>query len=398
MDNRATRRRAASARGAKARSTQVPGAIPASSASQGGDIRQARGREKPSAGDTDPQALVVTHWFESGDEGEPYSAVVRLTGRRVGITGAPGPGDTFSQQETVDRIVPGSGPVSVSTWVYGLQPGEWAVTAELIRPSADGSRPKHPGAEPLRRAAWSWRRWAVSTGPATAVRTRWALPAPLARIPAVAPGSFAVMAALGVLAALLVQVAILVHRNVSVGPSVLVWLVALVSGLVAAKLWYAFLHPGPWPQAIMGGWAVDGFIVIAPAVAIAMLFAFGLPVGAFLDAAAPGIFSAVAIGRLGCFLTGCCAGRSTRSRWGLWSSDRRVGARRIPTQLLESAAGLALAVITTPLVLGHTAVVGGLVFVAALAAYTLVRQSLLRLRAESRQYSWRRSSAVVAGS
>jgi phosphatidylglycerol:prolipoprotein diacylglycerol transferase len=205
------------------------------------------------------------------------------------------------------------------------------------------------------------------------------------------------LAVLGVLVALIVQAAILAHENVSVGPSLVVSLFALVSGLVAAKLWYAVLHPGPWRQAIMGGWAVDGFLVVAPAVAVAMLLEFNVPVGVFLDAAAPGIFFAVAIGRLGCFFTGCCAGRCTRSRWGVWSSDRRVGARRIPTQLLESAAGLLIGVMATALVLGHAPGAGGIVFVAAFAVYALVRQFLLRLRAETRKYSWRRSSAVVAG-
>jgi phosphatidylglycerol:prolipoprotein diacylglycerol transferase len=360
-----------------------------------GDIRQAQGQQAPSSPDVEPEALVVTHWFDSGEEGEPYSAIVRLTGRRVGIRGAPRSRDTFSQQESVDGIVPGSGPLSISTWVYGLQPGEWTVNADVIRPTGDGGRSRGVSAEPLDRAVWSWRRRAVSTGPATAVKTRWALPAPLAKTPAVVPGSFTALAVLGVLVALIVQAAILAHENVSVGPSLVVSLFALVSGLVAAKLWYAVLHPGPWRQAIMGGWAVDGFLVVAPAVAVAMLLEFNVPVGVFLDAAAPGIFFAVAIGRLGCFFTGCCAGRCTRSRWGVWSSDRRVGARRIPTQLLESAAGLLIGVVATALVLGHAPGVGGIVFVATFAVYALVRQFLLRLRAEARKYSWQRSSLIL---
>ncbi len=397
MDNRAARRKAAAARGAKTRPKQAPGSIPGSPVTRGAEDRQGPDQRPPSSGGVEPEALVVTHWFDSGEDGEPYSATVRLTGRRLDTRGTPRSRDTFSQQETVDGIVPGSGPVSISTWVYGLQPGEWTVSAEVIRPMGDGVPSRHASAEPLQRAAWSWRRWAVSTGPATAVKTRWALPAPLARIPGVVPGSFTAMAVLGVLVALIVQAAILAHENVSVGPSLVVWLLALVSGLVAAKLWYAVLHPGPWRQAIMGGWAVDGFLVVAPAVAVAMLLALDLPVGAFLDAAAPGIFFAVAIGRLGCFFTGCCAGRCTRSRWGVWSSDRRVGARRIPTQLLESAAGLLIGAIATLLVLGHALGVDGMVFVAAFAVYALVRQFLLRIRAESRRYSWLRGSAVAAG-
>src|SRR5437899_535306 len=115
-------------------------------------------------------------------------------------------------------------------------------------------------------------------GPATEVKTRWALLAPLARIPAVMPGSFTILAILGVVVALVVQSAILAREGASVGPSLVVSIVALVAGLIAAKVWYAVLHPGPWRQAILGAWAVDGVLVVAPVVANAMLLALNLPV------------------------------------------------------------------------------------------------------------------------
>lgn len=94
-------------------------------------------------------------------------------------------------------------------------------------------------------------------------------------------------------------------------------MVALLSGLLGAKLLYVALRPGSWRQSIGEGWSVDGFLVLMPAVAFAGLLAFDLPIGVFLDAGAPALFFGVAIGRLGCFLTGCCAGRCTRSRWGV---------------------------------------------------------------------------------
>jgi len=61
-----------------------------------------------------------------------------------------------------------------------------------------------------------------------------------------------------------------------------------------------------------------------------------------------------------------------------------VGARRIPTQLLESVLALSLGLGVLVAVLGHGPA-GGAFFVASLAAYTLGRQGLLRLRAEARQ-------------
>lgn len=65
---------------------------------------------------------------------------------------------------------------------------------------------------------------------------------------------------------------------------------------------------------------------------------------------------------------------------GVWSSDRRLGVRRVPVQLLESSlAGVVGTVALFGVVLlGGGA--GGLVFVAAIAAYTAGRQLLFPLR------------------
>lgn len=379
-------------RGAKSGSSRgvhtLPRAIDASAGEHGV-------REKP---DTEPQALVVSHWFDSGDEGEPYSATIRLTGRRIGVRGVPKRTDTLVHSETIDRIVPGSGSVSISSWVYGIQHGEWAVDAELIRSPSDArgasaSQLRRRRPEPLSRAAWSWRRWKVSDAPSTPIRTRWALPAPLARIPAVMPGTFTALGVLGIIAALFVQSAVLTNEGVPVAGSLVASMLALVAGLIAAKLWSRVLHPG---EKLVGpGWAVDGFLVVAPVVAVATALAFDLPIGLYLDATAPAIFTAVAIGRVGCFFTGCCAGRITRSRWGVWSSDRRVGARRVPTPLLESGVGLLIAVVTGTLVLSAAIPAPGAIFVIAIVGYLLVRQRLIRLRAEPRQFLWRRRISIA---
>ena len=338
----------------------------------------------------------MSHWFDSGEEGEPYSAVIRLHGQRAGVQGRPGPSDTFTHEETVDGIVPGSGPVSISSWVYGLQPGEWNVSGELVRSTGGAFRGARMRSSPLHPAAWSWRRWSVETAPSVPVKTRWAALAPLARIPGVIPGSYTALLAVALVVALSSQLAILSGIQIGAPQSLIVSLVAAVAGLAGAKLWYAVLHPGE--SLLKGGWAVDGFLVTAPLVAIAGLVALDLPIGAYLDATAPGLFFAVAIGRLGCFLTGCCAGRLTASRRGIWSSDRRVGARRVPTQLLESAAGLLIGAVALPATLLHVRAVHGAVFVAAFVVYLVVRQLLLRLRAEARRYSWQRSPLVRARS
>ena len=342
----------------------------------------------------EPEALVVTHWFDPGRDGAPYSATIRVIGRRR-VQGTPKAGDSFVREEFIDRVVPGSGPVSISTWAYGLNPGDWDVDATVRRrPPPNDGLPGRPGsrvdAESLPRANWSWRPWTLGPSPSAPIRTRRALLAPLARIPGVVPGSFTTLAIVAIAVALLVQAALVAKAGVPVGATLLASLVAVALGLIAAKVWSLALNPG---EAIVGpGWAVDGFLVGAPVVGIGMLVAFDLPIGTVLDATAPGLFFAVAIGRLGCFFTGCCAGRPTRNRLGIWSSDRRIGARRIPAQLLESASGVALGLVALLLVIGGPIVVPGAAFVVLATAYLAVRTALLRLRAEPRRFLWQRAA------
>ena len=337
--------------------------------------------------DVEPQALVATFSFDSGDGSRPYDATVRLSVRRATGSGAARRGDTLTQDELVHDVIPGTGTVSLTAWVYNVTEGEWEIDARLLRAGQDEASPSAPFAAgvPLQRATWSWRRWALTAAPPGPVRTRWALLAPLAPQPAVIPGIYTALAVVGFVVALTIQAALVGRAGVPLGPVLGASVLGLVVGLIGAKMWYAILNPER--SLVRGGWAVDGFLVVAPLVAALMLYASSQPIGGVLDAAAPGIYFAVALGRIGCFLTGCCAGRCTASRWGIWSSDRRMGARRIPTQLLESVAGLMLGVATLVLLLGDMVPIEGATFVAAFLIYAIVRQGLLRLRVERRRES-----------
>jgi len=57
------------------------------------------------------------------------------------------------------------------------------------------------------------------------------------------------------------------------------------------------------------------------------------------NAFAPAIALGVAVGRIGCFLAGCCFGKPTNMGWGVNFGD---GVLRYPTQLFESAFMLAM--------------------------------------------------------
>jgi phosphatidylglycerol:prolipoprotein diacylglycerol transferase len=83
--------------------------------------------------------------------------------------------------------------------------------------------------------------------------------------------------------------------------------------------------------------------IVATLVVARML---GISFWQLLDLFAPGVVLGQAIGRLGCFLNGCCYGRPTSSFLALylpgWGAD---WAWRYPTQLMHSTANLLIAVV-----------------------------------------------------
>lgn len=379
----------------RARQRRAVGGVPATRAA-GTRTSAKADAGGPEVDGVETEGLSVTHWLTADPEGDPYAATVRFSGRRAAVVGKPGPPEAFVQDETVERIVPGSGPVSVTSIVYGLEPGEWTVSAEVTRNTARARAARAASGHTLPRAAWSWWRWSLSSGAFGPVRTRWGPLVRLTPVPAVVPGSWTALVATGVIVGALVHALLLARLGISVELGLLIDLLAVVAGMLGAKLGYLALRPRGAPrQPINEGWTVDGAVLAVPAVVVALL-ALDIPVGAFFDAGAPGLFLGVAIGRLGCFFTGCCAGRCTRSRWGIWSSDRRIGARRIPTQLLESATGLAVGAASLLLVLKGGLAVGGAIFIGGFAAYVLVRQVLLRLRADPHDPVRTRLTATAA--
>jgi phosphatidylglycerol---prolipoprotein diacylglyceryl transferase len=327
--------------------------------------------------------LAVTYWFDPAPHPEPYPVTVRFSGRRADVKGRLHPGDRFVQDETIEEVIPGSGPVSLTARVRGINPGEWAVTAHMLgfAPPALGPRshtPAAPAAVPLHPAARFWRRWAPSAESAEQVRT---CPTPFARAPGILPGIWGAMVTLGMVVALALQFLVISDDHLALGHWWVVSLVAIVVGIVGAKVWFIVLHRR---ERLINGWCIQGFITGAILTAAILLVVLDVPTGVFLDVTAPGLLVAMAVGRVGCFFAGCCGGPPTASLWGVWSSDQRVGARRIPTQLLELVLALSLGLGVLVADLGHGPA-DGTYFVGALAAYILGRQGILHLRAEPRK-------------
>jgi phosphatidylglycerol:prolipoprotein diacylglycerol transferase len=197
---------------------------------------------------------------------------------------------------------------------------------------------------------------------------------------------------LGVLTGLGLEALLLAGGHYPVLRPILFSVAAVAAGVVGGKAWYAAVHHGrKWD-----GWCIQGFVAGAAIVVAAVAIAGpGLPAGAFLAAATPALLIGMGIGRHGCFWAGCCTGRPTESRWGIWSSDRRLGCRRMPVQLFEAWTALAVGTAALAIVLVAGLTRSGLVAVAGLAAYTLARQLILGLRAEPRQWRYGRPATAA---
>ncbi len=328
------------------------------------------------------QILAVTYWFDPAPHLGPYPVTVRFSGRRVDVKGRLQAGDKFVQDETIENVVLGSGPISLTARVRGINPGKWVVTAHMLESAhpvhglrqQENATPARPP-DPIARL---WRRWAPSVGSDEHMSTCLT---PFARVPGILPGIWGAMVTLGIAVALALQALVISADHLAVGPWWAISLVAIVVGIAGAKGWYIVLSRR---EHRLNGWCIQGFIAGATLTAAILLVALHVPAGVFLDATAPGLLVAMAVGRVGCFFAGCCGGPPTASRLGVWSSDQRVGARRIPTQLLESVLAGILGLLALVVVLGHGPA-GGAFFVGGLAAYILGRQGILHLRAEPRK-------------
>lgn len=328
------------------------------------------------------QMLAATFWFDPAEGRTSGSVVVRFTGHRKGVGAKTRPGDQFVQDERVDDVRPDSGPISVTTRVRGINPGEWIVSAKFVSPDPSGRsarvRPGAiPGAATLHPGGWSWRSWSFRRIEAAPPTVRTVLE-PFARVPGMLPLAWGATALTGFVVALATQQALLVRVGIAAGDGLKISLIAIAAGLVGSQVRFWLDHRR---EGRFLGWAVQGFLTATAVAGVAALVIARLPIGPFIDVSAPGILFGLAIGRTGCFVGGCCYGRPTASRWGVWSTDQRIGRRRIPTQLLESAVSLLVGIAALAAILAGAPLRGG-IFVGALAAYTLARQGILHLRGE----------------
>jgi phosphatidylglycerol---prolipoprotein diacylglyceryl transferase len=340
------------------------------------------------------ELLTPTYWLDPGESGEPFSATIRFSGHRTDVTGKPQPRDSFWQEETVDGIIPGSGPVAITAEVRGISPGDWTVTARSVARTGGRSYRSYP--PPGHDPAGVYRvppprRVEIPAETAPTIHTSTLL---RSKVPGVVRFAYATLVGLGVLVGLGLEALLLNHGHYTLFRPMLFSVIAIIAGVIGGKAWYVAVHRGKK----FDGWCIQGFVAgAAVVVAAAALAGPGIPAGAYLAAAAPALLIGMSIGRPGCFWAGCCTGRPTAARWGVWSSDRRLGCRRAPAQLLEALSALISGGAVLIVVLVDGLARSGPVAVVGLAAYTLARQFILGLRAEPRVWPYgRRVTGAIA--
>ena len=124
-------------------------------------------------------------------------------------------------------------------------------------------------------------------------------------------------------------------------------------GLLGAKLLFLAVSipriatEGLGPFLTDGGYVFYGGLLAGGSAILVYLRTCRLSPLAFADLAAPGLALGHALGRVGCFLLGCCHGRPTRMPWGVRFEDTPffagpVGTPLHPVQLYEAAFELSL--------------------------------------------------------
>jgi phosphatidylglycerol:prolipoprotein diacylglycerol transferase len=103
-------------------------------------------------------------------------------------------------------------------------------------------------------------------------------------------------------------------------------LYSLMGGIVGARLFFVIHyrdrfaeHPLDVFKIWQGGLELLGGVVLAVAIILFYLRYHKLPIRRYLDILAVGLMLALAFGRLGCFLNGCCYGKPTDLPWGVRS-------------------------------------------------------------------------------
>jgi phosphatidylglycerol:prolipoprotein diacylglycerol transferase len=163
-----------------------------------------------------------------------------------------------------------------------------------------------------------------------------------------------------------------------------------ITGIVGARILYVlqnFQFYWHYPHEILmlnkGGLSFYGGLILAIIFAVVFLRKQQLPILKILDIASPYLALAHAIGRIGCFLNGCCYGKPTGSFFAVYFQGETTA--RHPVQIYASLALLLLFIILRIYQTKQKpqTYFSGQVFLLYLLLYSIVRFFMEYLRGDS---------------
>jgi phosphatidylglycerol---prolipoprotein diacylglyceryl transferase len=118
----------------------------------------------------------------------------------------------------------------------------------------------------------------------------------------------------------------------------------ILAGVIGARLMFVIIdwpdyrgHPGSWFALWEGGISFHGGLVGGLIAMAIYTKRRGISIVKLGDLLAPSVMLGYAIGRIGCFLNGCCYGGPTSMPWGVvFHDDGRVTPPSHPTQIYAS--------------------------------------------------------------
>ena len=136
--------------------------------------------------------------------------------------------------------------------------------------------------------------------------------------------SYGLMMVIGFLSAVLLIRRL--SRNITPDPQLITnaALYSLIAGVAGARLFYVVHYFNKFREHLLsvfaiwkGGLELLGGVVLAIAVIFFYLWRHKLPIRRYLDILAVALMLALAFGRIGCFLNGCCFGKPTELPWAV---------------------------------------------------------------------------------
>jgi phosphatidylglycerol:prolipoprotein diacylglycerol transferase len=115
-------------------------------------------------------------------------------------------------------------------------------------------------------------------------------------------------------------------RNITPDPQLITnaALYSLIAGVVGARLFYVIHHFDRLDAGVLsifaiwrGGLELYGAVIFAIPIIFLYLLYHKLPIRHYLDILAIGLMLALALGRIGCFMRGCCFGKPTDLPWAV---------------------------------------------------------------------------------